>query len=117
LPEQKGEFHQLVGEYEGASGADVVASVKQAIACRKATFEDEQFSIVGDFSVSGLADPQAGFCANLRMNNLVRCVLVLGRGDRATSITFAGTWDDSLKAVKALAAKTAPAFVTAFDRD
>jgi len=113
----KGAFHQLVAEYAGVTGADVVASVKQAIACRKATFHDEQFPIVGDFSVPGLADPQAGFCANQRPGFLVRCVLVLGHGNRATSITFEGKWSDSLKAVKALATKTAPLYVAAFDRD
>jgi hypothetical protein len=112
----KGAFHQLVAEYAGVTGADVVASVKQAIACRKTTFRDEQFSIVGDFSVPGLGDPQAGFCANQRPGYLVRCVLILGHGNRATSITFTGKWSDSLKAVKALATKTAPLYVGAFDR-
>ncbi|NED45296.1 hypothetical protein [Amycolatopsis sp. SID8362] len=113
----KGAFYQLVAEYAGVTGADVVASVKQATACRKATFHDEQFAIVGDFSVPGLSDPQAGFCANLRPGYLVRCVLVLGHGNRATSITFEGKWSDSVKAVKALATKTAPLYVAAFDHE
>jgi hypothetical protein len=113
----KGDVSQLVGEYAGVTGADVVASVKQATACGKVTFEHEQFSIVSDFSVPGLVDPQAGFCASLRVNSLVHCVLVLGRGNRATSIVFAGAWDDSLKVVKALATKTAPLYAAAFDRD
>ncbi|MEU4252254.1 hypothetical protein AB0F15_33025 [Amycolatopsis sp. NPDC026612] len=113
----KGAVHQLVGEYPGLAGADVVAGVKQATTCGKVTLEHEQFSIVGDFSVPGLADPQAGFCANLRTGYLVRCVLVLGRADRATSITFAGAWNDGLKAVKALATKAAPMYAAAFDRD
>ena len=113
----KGYVHQLVGEYAGMTGADVVAGVKQATTCGKVTFEHEQFSIVGDFSVAGLADPQAGFCADLRTSNLVHCVLVLGHANRATSITFAGAWNDSLKAVKALATKTAPLYAAAFDRD
>ncbi|MEV6823392.1 hypothetical protein [Amycolatopsis sp. NPDC051102] len=113
----KGNVHQLVGEYAGLTGADVVASVKQAISCRTVTIQDEQYSIVGDFSVPGLADPQAGFCASLRTHSLVHCVLVLGHANRATSITFAGAWNDNLKAVKAFATRTAPLYVPAFERD
>ncbi len=112
----KGEFGQLVGEYPGQTGADVVASVKKATSCRKATFKGEQLPIVEDFAVPGLVDPQAGFCAAQRAHYLVRCVLVLGHGDRATAITFSGDWNDSLSSVRALAAKTAQVFVTAFDR-
>ncbi|WP_103347631.1 hypothetical protein [Amycolatopsis sp. CA-128772] len=81
------------------------------------TIEHEQYPIVSDFSVPGLVDPQAGFCASPRPNSLVHCVLVLGHANRATSITFAGAWNDSLKAVKAFAIKTAPLYVSAFDRD
>jgi hypothetical protein len=112
----KGDVHQLVGEYAGVTGADVVASVKQATSCRKVTFEHQQLSIVGDFSVPGLTDPQVGFCANLRAGSLVHCVLILGHANRATAITFAGAWDDNVKAVKALATRLAPVYATALDR-
>jgi hypothetical protein len=47
---------------------------------------------------------------------MVHCVLVLGRANRATAITFAGAWDDNVKAVKALATRLAPVYAAAFDR-
>ncbi|MEW2499462.1 hypothetical protein AB0878_03150 [Amycolatopsis sp. NPDC047767] len=113
---ESGEIAQLVAEYDGYTGAQVVAGVKKALACGHVTVQHLDFGSVSEFTAPKVADAQYGFCAAPTDPIGVRiCVLVLGKGDRAESLVFTNTdWVD--KPGRSVLAKVAPLFAEALGR-
>ncbi|MGW4486311.1 hypothetical protein ACWEOE_21000 [Amycolatopsis sp. NPDC004368] len=112
----EGQIAQLVAEYDGYSGAQVVAGVKNALACGHVTVHDLDFASVSEFAVPKVADAQYGFCASPTDPIGARiCVLVLGKGDRAEATMYTNTdWVD--KAGEPVLKKVAPVFAEALGR-
>ncbi|WIX76270.1 hypothetical protein QRX50_33025 [Amycolatopsis carbonis] len=111
-----GQIAQLVAEYDGYSGAQIVDGVKKALACGHVTVQDLDFKSVSEFPAPKVADAQYGFCAAPTERIGVRiCVLVLGTGDRAESLVFKNTdWVD--RAGQSVLKKVAPVFAEALAR-
>ncbi|MFI5606620.1 hypothetical protein [Amycolatopsis sp. NPDC051903] len=111
-----GEIAQLVAEYDGYTGAQVVDGVKKALACGHVTVRDLDFTSVSEFTAPKVAEAQYGFCAAPTERIGVRiCVLVLGKGDRAESLLFKNTdWID--KEGQSVLKKVAPLFAEALGR-
>ncbi|HEY3712166.1 MAG TPA: hypothetical protein VGL64_22510 [Amycolatopsis sp.] len=114
-----GEVWQLIAEYDGFTGAQVVAGVaKQALACHTVTIEDGDYVVENEFAPVGKADAQYGFCAGYEgSKKLVRCVLLLAHGNRVTAITTKDTGSSGPKTQLALLAKVSPVYAAAFAKD
>ncbi|WP_370936978.1 hypothetical protein [Amycolatopsis sp. cg13] len=102
---------QLAAEYEGYSGEQVLAGVGAALSCG-----DAESGVPQRFSVSGVADPQLGFCRRFRGPRMSSCALVFARGDRVLAIRTDSTTADAA-AQQAELKRLAPTFVAAFDQD
>ncbi|MEV0070263.1 hypothetical protein [Amycolatopsis sp. NPDC050768] len=114
--DRSGEIAQLVAEYDGYTGAQVVDGVKKALACGHVTVQHLDFASVSEFTAPKVADAQYGFCAAPTEPIGVRiCVLVLGKGDRAEALVFKNIdWVD--KAGQSVLKKVAPVFAEALAR-
>ncbi|WP_158688051.1 MULTISPECIES: hypothetical protein [Actinomycetes] len=111
----KAQVHQLLAQYQGYSGEQVVSGLGKALDCGKAVVEGEQLAVKTRFSVPGVADPQLGFCGQFRSVRVAACVLVLAHGDRALAVTSIG-WRANIAEHQAELKRLAPAFVAAFDQ-
>ncbi|MEV4598091.1 hypothetical protein AB0K15_11855 [Amycolatopsis sp. NPDC049253] len=112
-----GQLKQLMAEYDGVTGAEVVDGVKNALSCRKVTIDDEEFTKLGEFTVPKVADDQYGFCVSLQgSGRFVRCVLLLAMGDRAEALTISNRDSSDAKAQQAVLKKVAPVFAEALAR-
>lgn len=109
-------IQQLLAEYRGYSGEQVVSGLGKALDCGKAVVEDEELAVKTRFTVPGVADPQLGFCGQFRSVRVAGCVLVLARGDRALALTSVG-WRANAAEQQAELKRLAPAFAAAFDQD
>lgn len=113
-----GEVWQLIAEYDGFTGAQVVDGVKQALACHQVTIEDGDYVVESEFAPAAKADAQYGFCAGYEgSKKLVRCVLLLAHGNRVTAITTKDTGSSGPKTQLALLAKVSPVYAAAFAKD
>ncbi|PKV97365.1 hypothetical protein ATK30_8346 [Amycolatopsis echigonensis] len=110
------EVRQVLAEYRGYSGEQVVTGLGQALGCGKAVIEDEELAVKTRFSVPGVADPQLGFCGQFRSVRVAACVLVLAHGYRALAVTSSG-WRANAAEQQAELKRLAPTFATAFDKD
>lgn len=115
--DQNGQIAQLVAEYDGYTGAQIVAGVKKALACGHVTIKDEDFGSIGEFTAPKVADAQYGFCAaptdGIKVNV---CVLVIANGDRAESLVYKGKFGTGKAAGQAVVKKVAPLFADALGR-
>ena len=113
-----GEVWQLIAEYDGFTGAQVVDGVKQALACHQVTIEDGDYVVENEFAPAAKADAQYGFCAGYEgSKKLVRCVMLLAHGNRVTTITTENPKSSGPKTQLALLAKVSPAYGAAFAKD
>ncbi|MEU4670026.1 hypothetical protein AB0F91_19065 [Amycolatopsis sp. NPDC023774] len=112
-----GQLKQLMAEYDGVTGTEVVDGVKNALSCRKVTIDDEEFTKLGEFTVPKVADDQYGFCVSLEgTGSFVQCVLLLAQGDRAEALTISNRDSSDAKAQQAALKKIAPVFAEALAR-
>ncbi|WP_406632252.1 hypothetical protein [Amycolatopsis sp. WGS_07] len=109
------QIRELLAEYQGYSGEQVVSGLGKALDCGTAVVEDEELAVKTRFSVPG-GDPQLGFCGQFRGTRIAACALVLAHGNRVLALTAAGwraTWMEQQAELKRLA----PAFAAVFDQD
>ncbi|SEO84518.1 hypothetical protein [Amycolatopsis saalfeldensis] len=113
-----GEVWQLIAEYDGLTGTQVVDGVKQALACHRVTIEDAGYVVLTEFTPAEKADAQYGFCAGYEgSKTLVRCVMVLAHGNRVTALTTKDPESSGPKTQLALLNKVAPVYSAAFAKD
>ncbi|WP_409464549.1 hypothetical protein [Amycolatopsis sp. GA6-003] len=112
----KAQVQQLLAQYQGYSGEQVVSGLGKALDCGKAVVEGEQLAVKTRFSVPGVADPQLGFCGQFRAVRVAGCVLVLAHGDRALAVTSIG-WRANAAEHQAELKRLAPTFAAAFDQE
>jgi hypothetical protein len=109
---------QLIAEYDGFTGAQVVAGVKQALACHPVTIEDDDYVVENEFAPAANDDAQYGFCAGYGgSKKFVRCVMLLAHGNRVTAITTKDTKSSGPKTQLALLEKVSPVYGAAFAKD
>ncbi|MFD2472266.1 lipoprotein [Amycolatopsis silviterrae] len=109
------QIRELVAEYQGYSGEQVVSGLGKALDCGTAVVEDEELAVKTRFSVPG-GDPQLGFCGQFRGTRITACALVLAHGNRVLAVTAAG-WRATSAEQQAELKRLAPTFAAAFDQD
>ncbi|MYW93599.1 hypothetical protein G3I59_24040 [Amycolatopsis rubida] len=109
------EIGQLLAEYRGFSGEQVVSGLRAALNCGVAVVEERRLAVKSRFSLPGVTDPHLGFCGQFNAR-VAGCVLVLAHGDRVLALTAAG-WLATAEEQQAELKRLAPTFTAAFDRD
>ncbi|WP_134661480.1 MULTISPECIES: hypothetical protein [unclassified Amycolatopsis] len=109
------QIDELLAEYRGFSGEQVVSGLRTALDCGSAVVEGRRLAVKSRFSVAGVADPHFGFCGQLNAR-VAGCVLVFAHGNRVLALTAAG-WLASAEEQQAELKRLAPTFTAAFDQD
>ncbi|UKD57777.1 hypothetical protein L3Q65_13970 [Amycolatopsis sp. FU40] len=106
---------ELLAEYRGFSGEQVVSGLRTALDCGNAVVEGRRLAVKSRFSFPGVDDPHLGFCGQFNAR-VAGCVLVFAHGNRVLALTAAG-WLATAEDQQAELKRLAPTFTAAFDQD
>jgi hypothetical protein len=113
-----GSAKQVIGRYDGVTGADVVVGIRRAMSCGTVKYKDAVYALKTELSMPKFAgsDAQFAFCAEYPgAQDLDRCFLLLAVGDRASAFVADG-YPQTQREMKTMLTAAGPAIAAALGK-